>query len=99
MFHHFPDELNGTVDYLVRSTELDYQERRSPHSSSRSHRRATRSSADGSYLKKSLPKLEFEYTEVEIDETVRDVDPESLRTCPTASMAATIDGSISTAKA
>ena len=26
MFHHFPEELNGTADYLVRSTDLEYKE-------------------------------------------------------------------------
>jgi Salmonella virulence plasmid 65kDa B protein len=26
MFHHFPDELNGTVDSLVRSTSFEYKE-------------------------------------------------------------------------
>src|SRR5262249_5603927 len=26
MFHHFPEELGGTRDYLVKSTDLDYKE-------------------------------------------------------------------------
>jgi hypothetical protein len=28
MFHHFPEELAGTQDYLVRSTDLEYREAR-----------------------------------------------------------------------
>lgn len=34
------------------------------------------------YLKKSLPPLEFEYSQPTIDETVREVDPESLENLP-----------------
>lgn len=35
-----------------------------------------------SYLKKSLPPLEFTYSEPSIDETVREVDPDSLENLP-----------------
>ena len=40
-----------------------------------------RQGADG-YLSSSLPPLEFDYTQAEIDETVRDVDATSLRNLP-----------------
>src|SRR5262249_43201920 len=38
--------------------------------------------ADGTYFKKALPTLDFQYTQVQIDETVRDIDPESIRNLP-----------------
>src|SRR5262249_20189342 len=38
--------------------------------------------ASGSYLKKSLPQLQFEYTKPEVQEAVHDVDPESLENLP-----------------
>ena len=38
--------------------------------------------ADGSYLKQSLPPLEFEYTQPVIDEEIHEVDPESLANLP-----------------
>jgi hypothetical protein len=36
----------------------------------------------GEYIQKSLPPLEFTYSEAKIDETVRDVDPASLENLP-----------------
>jgi RHS repeat-associated protein len=41
-----------------------------------------RRTTDSSYFSKSMPPLEFSYTEAVIDETVRDVDPESLKNLP-----------------
>src|SRR5262249_21498172 len=38
--------------------------------------------ADGSYLKKSLPPLQFEYTKPEVQAEVHDVDPQSLENLP-----------------
>jgi len=81
MFHHFHDEL-GTADYLVRSTEFSYQ--LSPIASFITE--VTQSGyvrrPDGSYLKKSLPPLAFDYSQAIISEEVRDVDPESLQNLP-----------------
>ncbi|MEO1438348.1 MAG: toxin TcdB middle/N-terminal domain-containing protein, partial [Bacteroidota bacterium] len=37
---------------------------------------------EGSYIQKSLPPLEFAYSEPEIDETVREVDSDSLENLP-----------------
>jgi RHS repeat-associated protein len=79
MFHHFPDELNGTVDYLVRSTDLAYNETPVASFISSVTQAGYTQQANGTYLKGALPKLEFQYTEVQIDETVRDIDPESIR--------------------
>jgi RHS repeat-associated protein len=82
MFHHFPEELGGTVDYLVKSTDLDYNESSVASFVSSVTQTGYVQRADGSYLKKSLPKLEFKYTEVHIDETVRDVDSDNLHNLP-----------------
>jgi hypothetical protein len=38
--------------------------------------------SEAGYIQKSLPPLELTYSEPEIDETVRDVDPESLENLP-----------------
>jgi RHS repeat-associated protein len=82
MFHHFPDELNGTVDYLVRSTDLAYNETPVASFISAVTQAGYTQQANGTYLKGALPQLEFQYTQVQIDETVRDIDPESIRNLP-----------------
>lgn len=82
MFHHFPDELDGTVDYLVRSTDIEYKEGAlASFVASITQAGYTRQS-DGTYFKKALPKLEFQYTEAQLDETVHEIDPQSLRNLP-----------------
>jgi RHS repeat-associated protein len=90
MFHHFPNELE-TPDYLVRSTEFSYSE--SPIASfitsvtqSGYVRQPTQDQANR-YLKKSLPPLEFEYSQVPNPEQlaqqpIREVDAESLENLP-----------------
>jgi RHS repeat-associated protein len=81
MFHHFPDEL-GIKDYLVRSTAFAYQE--SPIASFITG--ITQSGYvrqnDSTYLEKSLPSLEFEYSTAEIQEEVREISMESLKNLP-----------------
>ncbi len=84
-FHHFPDEL-GTQDCLVRATELSYEE--SPIASfiigitqSGFVRKPTDELANR-YLRRSWPGLELEYTKAEIDQTVHEVDRESLENLP-----------------
>ncbi len=80
MFHHFPNEL-GVDDYLVRSTEFAYEE--GPVASFITD--VTQSGyvrRNGAYLKKSLPPLEFQYSRADINETVQEVDPESLENLP-----------------
>ena len=98
MFHHFPDEL-GTPDYLVRSTEFTYRE--SPIASFITS--VTQSGyvrqPDGTYLKKSLPPLEFGYTEAVINEKLQEIDPIAWKTCPPAWMAQVTSGSTSTGRA
>ena len=80
MFHHFP-EL-GTNDCLVRATHFTYKQ--APIASFITS--ATQSGyirqSDGTYLKKSLPPVECEYSEATIDERVREVDAASLENLP-----------------
>ncbi|MGI8960801.1 MAG: SpvB/TcaC N-terminal domain-containing protein [Bryobacteraceae bacterium] len=85
MFHHFPLEL-GLDDCLVRSTEFSYAE-----SSSNTFIASVSQSGfvrqGDRYLKKSLPPLEFEYSQAPgpvqlAQQQVRDVDPESLENLP-----------------
>ncbi len=80
MFHHF-DELS-TEDYLVRSTEFTYDE--SPIASfiTETTQSGYVHESDGKYLKKSLPPLEFEYSEAEINEEIQEIDAESLENLP-----------------
>jgi len=98
MFHHIPDlpstpELpDGSKGYdgLVRSTDFKYSYEENPKDVrnpiyslmlSASQTGYKRNPA-GDYLQKSLPPLEFTYSEANIDETVRDVDRASLENLP-----------------
>ena len=81
MFHHFPDEL-GLEDCLVRSTDIDYQEGTLASFVAAIEQAGYAGQPDGTYFRKALPKLEFTYTEARVDETVRDVDPDSLQNLP-----------------
>ena len=88
MFHHFPKEL-GTQDCLVRMTELSYDE--TPIASLITS--ATQSGFvrqdGGTYLKRSLPKVEFDYSRrPQVQQEVKEVDPASLANLPGA-----LDGS------
>lgn len=89
MFHHFPDEEEVGADCLVRSTDFDYSYEQDP-----SIRRdpvytflcsvtqnGYRREGDG-YIKRSLPPVEFEYTQPVVQDTVEDVDPASLDNLP-----------------
>jgi RHS repeat-associated protein len=81
MFHHFPEEL-GAPDYLVRSTEFTYN----PSPIASFIIQVTQSGyvrqPDGTYLKKSLPPLSFEYSKAEINDEIETIDAESLRNLP-----------------
>ena len=82
MFHHFPDELNGIVDYLVRSTDFEYKEGSVASFIGSITQAGYTLQPDGTYFKKTLPRLVFKYTEIKVDETVHEVDPESIRNLP-----------------
>ena len=82
MFHHFPDELGGVADYLVRSTDFEYTENPIATFITSVTQSGYVRKPDGAYLKKSLPKLEFKYTEAHVDETVHEVDKNSIENLP-----------------
>jgi len=90
MFHHFPEKAGVGEDCLVRSTDFTYSDEENPTDTrnpiyskliSVSHK-GYKQNSEGGYIYKSLPPLEFTYSEPEIDETVRDVDPDSLENLP-----------------
>lgn len=82
MFHHFPGEPGVGQDCLVRSTDLQYRE--SPIASfitAVTHSGYRRTGA--TYLMRSLPALEFTYSEANVDGTIRDVvDSDTLENLP-----------------
>jgi RHS repeat-associated protein len=90
MFHHFPDEVNVGQDCLVRSTDFTYSYEQNPidvrnpiYSLLLSVKQTGyKRNSEGGYIQKSLPPLEFTYSEANIDETVREVDCASLENLP-----------------
>jgi RHS repeat-associated protein len=88
MFHHFAQEPDIGLNCLVRSTDLTYaQPSTDPTKPFYSYllsavQRGYRRDGAGGYLSNSLPPLEFEYTEAVVDETVREVDRQSLENLP-----------------
>jgi RHS repeat-associated protein len=90
MFHHFPDEVNVGQNCLVRSTDFTYSYEQNPidvrnpiYSLLLSVKQTGyKRNPEGGYIQKSLPPLEFTYTEANIDETVREVEIESLENLP-----------------
>jgi RHS repeat-associated protein len=84
MFHHFEDEDIGR-DCLVRSTNFSYRALTDSATSlmvSATQTGYQRTTNGNGYLLKSLPPLQFEYTEAAIDDRIRDVDAESLENLP-----------------
>ena len=91
MFHHFSKEQEKGVgkDCLVRSTDFTYAYEQEPtdprnplHSVLKSVTQSGYKRKEDGYFKKSLPSLDFEYTEAKIHEDVHTVDPESLENLP-----------------
>lgn len=89
MFHHFQDQPEIGLNCLVRSTDLLHASGppSDPSQPFYSYLLSTTQSgyvrnSQGGYLSNSLPPLEFTYTLAEIDETVRDIDSESLKNIP-----------------
>ncbi|MEG4274721.1 MULTISPECIES: SpvB/TcaC N-terminal domain-containing protein [unclassified Microcoleus] len=90
MFHHFPEEEGVGLDCLVRSTDFAYSYEQNPTDVrnpiysllfSVTQTGYQRDSLGG-YHSKSLPPLEFTYSEAHIDETVREVDAANLENLP-----------------
>lgn len=95
MFHHFPGEPGVGADCLVRSTDFTYSHQQEPASlrtpgynfllsvSQSGYKRS-----NGGYRKRSLPPVQYEYTQPVVQDTVHEVDGESLENLPTG-----VDGS------
>jgi RHS repeat-associated protein len=81
MFHHFPDEL-GVDDYLVRLTNFTYEEGPIASFITSVTQSGYKRQDDGTYLKKSLPPLELEYSEATVQDKVQEVDEESIENLP-----------------
>jgi Salmonella virulence plasmid 65kDa B protein/Insecticide toxin TcdB middle/N-terminal region/Insecticide toxin TcdB middle/C-terminal region len=81
MFHHFPDELD-TPDYLVRSTEFTYNQGPIASFITEVTQSGYVRQPNGTYLKKSLPPLSFEYSPATVSEEIQIVDPQSLENLP-----------------
>ncbi len=86
MLHHFKDEAGVGKDCLVRSTDFKYSDELSPTDIRNPIYSRLLSVTQKGYQQgmepKSLPPLEFTYSEPNIDETVREVDPASLENLP-----------------
>jgi len=88
MFHHFPDDPTVGLNCLVRSTDLTHSilPNTDPiepfYSKLLSVQQTAYQRNGGGYLSSTLPPLQFEYTDAVIDETVRDLDPESIGNLP-----------------
>ena len=90
MFHHFPDEADVGQNCLVRSTDFTYSYEQNPtdirnpiYSLLLSVKQTGyKRDSQGNYIQKSLPPLEFTYSEPRINETVREVDRGSLENLP-----------------
>ncbi len=90
MFHHFPNEQGIGQNCLVRSTDFTYSYEADPTSTENpifsfllaASQIGYKRKDGGGYLAKSLPPVEFEYTQAIIDETIQEVDSKSLENLP-----------------
>jgi RHS repeat-associated protein len=89
MFHHFPGEVGIGRDCLVRSTDFTYSDEVDPNDDRnpvytflRSVRQTGYRRNNGGYDQRSLPSLEFEYSEPVVQDSVEQVDPASLENLP-----------------
>jgi RHS repeat-associated protein len=89
MFHHFPGEIDVGRDCLVRSTDFTYSDEVDPtdvrnpvYTFLRSVTQTGYRRNNGGYGRRSLPPVEFKYTEPTVQDTVEEVDPESLENLP-----------------
>ena len=89
MFHHFAGEAGVGDNCLVRSTGFTYSHEQDPGSERNSVytflQAATQTGyqrVGAAYLMRSLPPVEFEYSEPVVQDTVNEVDAESLENLP-----------------
>jgi RHS repeat-associated protein len=87
MFHHFPEELHESY-YLVRSTEFEYRQKAIGSFLTQVTQSGYVRHAEGRYLKRSMPPLEFDYTASPLEDTehprfhLEEVDLASLANLP-----------------
>lgn len=81
MFHHITEEL-GAADYLVRATHFGYVE--SPINTVMTSvvQSGYLRREDGVYQERSLPPVEFEYSQADIQNEVHEIDSDSLENLP-----------------
>jgi RHS repeat-associated protein len=89
MFHHFPCESEVGRDCLVRSTDFTYSDEIDPTDARNPVysflRKVTQNGYrrnNGDYISRSLPAVEFEYSEPIVQDKVEEVDPSSLQNLP-----------------
>ncbi|MCB0039619.1 MAG: VCBS repeat-containing protein, partial [Caldilinea sp.] len=89
MFHHFPGEADVGQDCLVRSTDFSYSYEENPEDARNpifsfllSVEQCGYKRQNGVFLKRSLPPLEFEYTQPAVQEAVEEINAESLANLP-----------------
>lgn len=89
MFHHFPGEGGVGNDCLVRSTDLAYTTAADPANAGgpafsflRSVTHAAYKRQANGYLRRTMPPVEFEYTQPIVQDRVQIVDPASLQNAP-----------------
>ncbi len=90
MFHHFPDEAEVGANCLVRSTDFNYRYEQDPSDQRNPiHTVMTsvtqcgyRKQDDGSYLKKTMPPVEFDYSQVVLGADIKTVKSDSLENLP-----------------
>ncbi len=90
MFHHFPNETDVGANCLVRSTDFTYRYEQPPADPRNPIHTVLTSvtqcgyckQADGSYLKKTLPPVEFDYSQAVIGTEIKSVEPGSMENLP-----------------
>jgi RHS repeat-associated protein len=93
MFHHFAEETAIGQNCLARSTDFVYRDSRgNPDDSKKGNPLASfisstthsgyKRQANGTYLKKSMPPLVFQYTDAVINQGIHELDAESLENIP-----------------
>jgi RHS repeat-associated protein len=82
MFHHFPDEPEVGADCLVRSTDLTYADGTAGYAFLQSVTHSGYRRAAGGHLKRSLPPVEYTYSELVIDSRVHELAPTDLENLP-----------------
>ncbi len=96
MFHHFPDDgslIGESYDGLVRSTDFTYSHQQAPQDSrnpiytflqqvTQTGYKRKNGQAANDYNKRSLPPVEFTYSQPIVQDTVEEVESSSLENLP-----------------